>query len=100
MDLSPAWTVAETRTGAVFSACRADVAATGGIVTEADAAEGPAGTRVGGRVRGAAGGAAPTGGRATGGGGAGRGGATAARGAGAGAGAGSLFRTRVGVLSN
>jgi len=35
--LSPDWTVAETRTGAVFSPTRPDAAATGGIVTEADA---------------------------------------------------------------
>src|SRR5260221_4651792 len=51
MDFAPASTVAETRTGAVFSVGLDDGAATGGIVTEPDAAEGPAAARVGGNVR-------------------------------------------------
>src|SRR5258706_9754120 len=88
MDFPPASTVAETRTGAVFSVGLDDGAATGGIVTEPDAAEGPAVARVGGNVREGTGGAA---GRDTAGDGA------AGR---TGAGAGSLSGTRFGAVSN
>src|SRR6266851_877180 len=90
MEFAPALTVAETRMGAVFSVGLDDGAATGGIVTEPDAAEGPAAARVGGNVRGDTGGPDGVAGRdAAGEGAAGR----------TGAGAGSLSGTRFGAVS-
>src|SRR5260221_1165988 len=91
MDFAPASTVAETRTGAVFSVGLDDGAATGGIVTEPDAAEGPAAARVGGNVREGTGGPGGAAGRDTAGDGA------AGR---TGAGAGSLSGTRFGAGSD
>src|SRR5260221_29803 len=87
MDFAPASTVAETRTGAVFSVGLDDGAATGGIVTEPDAAEGPAAARVGGNVREGTGGPGGAAGREKG------GGRAASR---AGAGAGSRSAAGVG----
>src|SRR5712691_10951381 len=88
MDFAPALTVAETRMGAVFSMGLDDEAATGGIVTEPDAAEGPAGARVGGNVFGDAGGPEAAAGRDG-----------AGEGAAGRAGAGSLSGTRFGAVS-